>query len=194
MSMDVAGSHTSHPKPLGKQSQPPITSSVPPPVRPLQLNPKPIPPERPKQPPSQPLPTGSVSPLEAPRHHPIPSTTGKANQPLGVLLHILESRPRLHRGSPSVVPRMRMGSGKQPAQIPVSDLVFNQQSDVRVPAGGWRRRGDPPSPREGGWVPCGDRTRRPNPHRQLRPSNRPDTKPLTRMRKLHRPPNPIVIG
>ena len=144
VSMDVAGGDAGNPKPLGEQRQPTIASPIPPPVGPLQLDPKPIPPEGPKQPPSQPLPLGSVPPLERPRSDPVPSTPGEADQPLRMLLHLLESRPRLRRGPPGVVPRMRVGRGKQPAQIPVPDLVFDQQSEMHVPAGGWRRLGTAP--------------------------------------------------
>jgi len=194
VAVDIAGCDAGHPEPLGEQRQPTIPSPIPPPIGPLQLNPKPIPPKSPKQPPSKPLPLSSFSPFKSPSSDPIPSTPGKANEPLRVLLHLLESRPSLRRGPPSVVPRMRMGSSKQPAQIPIPGRILNQQSEMPVPAGGWRRRGDPHLPRRWGWVPCGDRTRRPNPHRQLRPGYSPDTEALTRMRELHRPPHPIVIG
>jgi hypothetical protein len=67
-----------------------------------------------------------------------------------------------------------MGQRQQSAQIPVSGFAFDQQSQMGVFSG--------------------DRTRRPEPHRELRSRNRPDAEALAGVGELHRAPDAVVVG
>jgi hypothetical protein len=73
--MDIAGSNTSNPKPLPEPGQPTITTPIPPPIRPLQLNTKPLPTKDSKKTPGDLLSISSGSSLKRPGKHPIPGTT-----------------------------------------------------------------------------------------------------------------------
>ena len=95
--MDVAGGDGGDAEPLGEQGEPAVAGAVAAPVGALQLDPEAVAAEGGEQAAAEPLAAGAVAALAGAGQRAVAGAAGEADEPRGVLLHLLQRRPGLAR-------------------------------------------------------------------------------------------------
>ena len=145
--VDVAGRHAGDAEPLGEPGEPAVAGAVVAPVGPLQLDPEALAAEGAEQAPAEPLAARRVAPLPGAGERPVAGAAGEADQPLGVLLQLLQRRRRLPGACAPVLSRVwawAAVSSRQRLRYPAASL--DQQGEVgerRARPAPMRRRSAP---------------------------------------------------
>ena len=145
--------------------EPAVAGAVAAPVGALQLDPEALAAEGGEQPPAQPLTALAVSPpLQGPGQQPVARAAREADEALGVLLHLLERRPRAAPRCARAVAGVGVGRGQQPAEVAVPGLALDQEGQVGAarPSSGQLGAGDRPHAE----LPAGERRTPSSPRRR----------------------------
>ncbi len=130
MGVDVAGGDAGNAEALGEEGEPAVAGAIAAPVGALQLDTEAVAAESGEEAAGEPLAGGGVSPFPGSRHRPLAGAAREADEPLGVLLDLLQRRPRLRPRPRRVLARMCMRQRQQPTQVPVPRRVFHQQRQM----------------------------------------------------------------
>ena len=186
--VDVAGRHAGDAEAGGELGEPAVAGAVVAPVGPLQLDPEALAPEGAEQAPAQALPARRLPPLPGPRQRSVAGAAGEADEPRGVLLHLLQRRPGPRRGAGGVVACVRVGRGQQPAEIAVAGGILDQQREMYELGTNRGSTGRFP-PTCVGWRPVGRQC-----DGQLGTRDRPQRLVHADLGELARAPDPVVVG
>ena len=182
--VDVPGGHARHPEPLGQLGEEAVAVPVVAGEGALELDPEALRAEGPQQPARDGGRAGMVACLDPAGHRAVAGAARQADEPLGVLLDLLERDVRLpvervlagppagaHAGcrlGPALAcpaPGAPVGAGDQPAEVRVARARLAQERDVAAVV-----------------------------ERQLRAGDRPHVERAQRPRHLHGAVQPVVVG
>ena len=121
----VAGGHARHPEPLGELAEQAVAAPVVAGEGPLELDAEALRPEGPQQPARDRGRAGMVARLHPAGHRAVAGAAGEADEPLGVVLDLLERDARLRR-------RAGPGPGRLPARTPGAGSVQPSRAQRRV--------------------------------------------------------------
>ena len=167
--VDVAGGDGGDVEALGEAGEPAVAGAVVAPVGTLQLDPEAITAEGGEQAPAEALAGGRVPPLPGAGEGAIAGAAGEADEPLGVLLQLLEGGPRRFGIAACAVAGVGVGGGQEPAEVAIAGGVLDQEGEVDAAPGA---------------VVDG----------QLGTGDRPQAEALAGEGELERAPDAVVVG